>query len=565
MEGDMSMHNGYPSSANGFGCMDLVKNNHADTLDTAASLLQVNPSRVKNDMETNIRGGAAILRKDALHLSRNHTVPKTLAGWYGAVATYSNATNKPAAKMYANAVYSIINHGFTTTSDTGESITLTPQSVSPDKKSAHSLHIHETLPKGCVNDGITDYPGAIDCMLHPDSYDCNDVANTIPCTYEDANRPSDLPINFIVIHDVEGSLPFAFAVFHDPKSLVSIHYIVDTDGTVYQLVPEKDVAYHAGNYWYNQHAIGIEHTSYHASGFTWYSAGEYLGSARLSAYLAKKYTIPLDHDHIISHGTAPPPTLSNAPNHLDPGPYWRWDYYFALIHKQGVSYPAPNYHAHVISLHPRQNVTPFASNGTVYPAYFNFFYLYNGPGTKYSQIPSSSPWTANMDVSNNIESDISYYYLGKIADLAGSGYEFYHLWYGEFDKIPPPSIDSITTNKQSLLNFPLIPLIGASNDKPIITAENWFANAKLVWVSAPEDAVKKGNGRVVKLISPNGTAPVIYGVPISNSYYIIGNAPKGAIFVSGFTTDETDTQRLWYEINYNHRQAWVPASEISLR
>lgn len=566
MEGNLSMHNGSPSSDNGFGCMHLVKNDHADTLDAAASLLHVSTNQLKNDMKTNIRGGAAILRKDVLQLSPNHTLPSNLGGWYGAIAAYSNATTRQSAEMYADEAFTILNQGFTAPSNTGEIVSLKPQKVSPDKKTADALHMHTVLPRGCVNDGNTDYPGAIDCLLDPDTYDCNSVANTVPCTYEEANRPGDLPVNFIVIHDVQGPLPFAFSVFHDPTSLVSIHYIVNTDGTVYQMVPEKDVAYHAGNYWYNQRSIGIEHTSFQESGFTWYSAGEYLGSAKLTAYLAQKYAVPLDHDHIVSHGTIPPPTLKNSPNHLDPGPYWQWDYYFSLIHQQGVAYPTKTYNQNVISIHPQINFAPFTPNGTAYSSDNIFSYLYNGPGTKYPLIPSSAPITTNRDVTNNIEPDLSYYYQDKVPDTAGSGMMLYHIWYGEHDNITPPSINTVASasNNTSLLDNPLMPLIGASSDKPVITSENWFANAKEVWLAVPENAVKEGSGTPVEITSAQNSDLPVYGMPINNNYYIIGNAPQGAIFVSGFTQTDPATNALWYEINYNHRQAWVPASEIKI-
>src|SRR4051812_4934806 len=47
------------------------------------------------------------------------------------------------------------------------------------------------LPAGCVDDGNTDYPGAINCIVDPKKFDCNLVADKAPCTYEDAKRPND--------------------------------------------------------------------------------------------------------------------------------------------------------------------------------------------------------------------------------------------------------------------------------------------------------------------------------------------------------------------------------------
>jgi len=41
------------------------------------------------------------------------------------------------------------------------------------------------------------------------------------------------------------------------------------------------------------------------------------------------------------------------------------------------------------------------------------------------------------------------------------------------------------------------------------------------------------------------------------------DAPNNAVFASTFTVTEYGTTNLWYEINYNHRQAWVPATELT--
>jgi len=49
-----------------------------------------------------------------------------------------------------------------------------------------------------------------------------------------------------------------------PKSMVSAHYVIDTDGAIYQLVNEKDIAWHAGvSEWkgrdgVNSFSIGVE-------------------------------------------------------------------------------------------------------------------------------------------------------------------------------------------------------------------------------------------------------------------------------------------------------------------
>lgn len=522
MEGRLSNHGGTPSIDGGYGCMHLVKNDRVDTLDSAAGLLHVSADQLKSSMTANIRGGAMLLRQDALKLSTNHTLPTTLANWYGALVLYSNATTLSTAYMYADAVYKLLNSGFTARAQTSEMVTLTAQHVSPNTATASAARAATTLPQGCVNDGKTDYPGAIDCIVNPSTFDCN---ATSPCTYNSSNRPTSYPLLFVTIHDTEGSLQDALNIFQDPSKGVSIHYLVDTDGTVYQLLHEKDIAFHNGNYWYNERSVGIEHVGYDATGYQWYNAAEYLGSAKLVAYLLKKYNIPLDHDHIMAHGTTPAPTVGSTPNHVDPGPYWLWDYYFDLINQQGVDFPVYTPNNQTVVLHASSGVTPYGSNGAETSANFNFFNLYTSASTSSALIPNASSGSDSTDETYNVESALCYYYVATASDAAGTGDTMYEIWYGESNNLP---------SSQSM-------------------------NGKLAWLAVPPGAGTSGYGTLVKLTA---SSPAIYGEPVASSTYKVGAVPTNAIFDATFSLTISGT--VWYSINYNHRPMWVPASEVSV-
>jgi N-acetyl-anhydromuramyl-L-alanine amidase AmpD len=553
MEGHLSNHGGTPSIDGGYGCMHLVKNNshttvprnaskdlgigtnmvkdgQTDDLDKAAKDLGVTTDQLKTDMATNIRGGAAVLRDYALQLSRNHTLPSSLADWYGAVAAYSHATTSNAAHMYADAVYKLINNGLSATTATGEVVTLAPQQMQPNVTTAANVQTTSSLPTGCVNDGKTEFPDAINCILDPAVFDCTPLPDDVPCTYVSANRPKDLALNFIGIHDIEGSVQNALTVFQNVKSGVSIHYIVDSDGTVFQVLHEKEVAFHLGNRWYNDHSIGIEHAGFDATGFLWYNAAQYLGSAKLVAYLTAKYHIPVDHDHIVSHGTVPSPTLALSPNHVDPGPYWLWDFYLKLIKGQEPESDQNESNDHIISIYPSTGKKPLGPSGTETAANFNFFYLYNGPSTRSGLIRPPAAASDVTDETTNVETDISYYYIAKEKDLADTGYTMYEIWYGAQPNTP---------SDQS-------------------------AHGKLVWLAVPPGASKiGGSGNIVKINAGGSDPAKIFSRPISSNDNVIGDTPNDSIFVSAFTVIEDGTNNLWYEINYNHRQAWVPAGEVT--
>ncbi len=552
MEGQFSIHRATPNTDGGYGC-NLTKNRRIDTLDRAAQRLGVSPTQLQRDLRTNIRGAAYILSEDARLRSQSHALPSSPANWQEALELYSNARSLTIAHLYADEVYTLLKQGFSAPTDRGEVITVAPQSISMQASqlaeseaiAAKTSASAGSLPKSCSKDGKTDYPGAIDCILRPAQHDCDLVPGTnSPCNYFSSShfgstyRQSDHTITHIVIHNAEGTAMSALRGFAEPKSNVSSHYVVDSDGTVYQVVREKDVAFHAGNFWYNQHSIGIEHAGYDATGFLWYNATMYLASAQLVAYLLKKYHIPLDHNHIVSHGTIPALMLASTPNHVDPGPYWLWDYYLNLIRAQPgyteVPFVSQANDSHIIVLHPQTDGRPFGQNGTETPANFNFSYLFKGPSTQSGLIPQEGTGSDVTDETNTVEPDISYYAMKQAWDEAGTGDTMYEIWYGETD--------------QAHANTP-----------------NLFTHARLAWLAAPTAAASSGTGTIVKLVSANGSPIQFSSKPGANTArndYHIGDAPKGSTFVSGYTALEDGTNNLWYEINYNHRQAWIPASKV---
>ncbi|TCJ20700.1 N-acetylmuramyl-L-alanine amidase [Rubrobacter taiwanensis] len=113
--------------------------------------------------------------------------------------------------------------------------------------------------------------------------------------YSSANRPSSNPINKIILHITEGSWSSAINWFNDSRAQVSAHYVVrSSDGFIGQCVEEKDIAWHAGNWPVNQTSIGIEHEGF-GNDPKWMTDALYNASAQLSAYLCRKYNVPIRH------------------------------------------------------------------------------------------------------------------------------------------------------------------------------------------------------------------------------------------------------------------------------
>jgi hypothetical protein len=147
-------------------------------------------------------------------------------------------------------------------------------------------------------------------------------------------------ITRIVIHKAEGSAYSTWNWFQNPAAQASAHYVVDTGGSVTQMVADGDIAWHAGNWAYNQSAIGIEQAGYTYRNDV--SDAQLRGLAALTAWLCDRYGIPKDRAHINGHDEVPDPynprQFGGAGHHTDPGPYFDWATFMSYV---GGSAPPP--------------------------------------------------------------------------------------------------------------------------------------------------------------------------------------------------------------------------------
>ncbi|MEG3628177.1 N-acetylmuramoyl-L-alanine amidase [Streptomyces poriticola] len=143
--------------------------------------------------------------------------------------------------------------------------------------------------------------------------------------YTASSRPTAHPVDYVVIHVAQETYADTLAVFADPRSKVSAHYVVrSADGHVAQCVREADIGWHAGNWDYNTRSIGIEHEGW-VDRPEYFTHAMYEQSARLTAAICTRYGIPKDRAHIIAHHEVP------GSDHTDPGPLWDWTRYIRLV------------------------------------------------------------------------------------------------------------------------------------------------------------------------------------------------------------------------------------------
>jgi N-acetyl-anhydromuramyl-L-alanine amidase AmpD len=177
---------------------------------------------------------------------------------------------------------------------------------------AHVMHV--------AGQAAPDYPGAV-----------SEPASAANFTV--ADRPLTDPITRLIIHVAEGGWASTYDWFRNPRAEASANYVVSPTGRVAQMVPDRDIAWHAGNWAYNASSIGIEHAGF--TNRTRFPDAEYRGSARLAGWLARTFLIPPDRRHVIGHSQVPDPNhpgqWGGVDHHTDPGRTWSWPRYMAYL------------------------------------------------------------------------------------------------------------------------------------------------------------------------------------------------------------------------------------------
>ncbi|GHJ12185.1 N-acetylmuramoyl-L-alanine amidase [Micromonospora sp. AKA38] len=296
------------------------------TLDAAATLTGLDAQTLRTDPAANIRGGAALLASYQKALGGPVGAGSDVAAWYGAVARYSGADTSDAAAAFADEVYDQLGQGAARTTDDGQRVTLAATAAQPDRAVLARLGLrHAARPDGL------ECPVRLACEWIPAPYeqlsaDPGDYGN-----HDLGDRPKQQKIEYIVIHDTEGYFAPSVDLVKRADYLGWHYTLRSVDGYVAQHIKAKDVGWHAGNWYVNAKSIGLEHEGFAGQG-TWYTEAMYRSSAKLVRYLAQKFGIPMDRQHIIGHDNVPGITAANVRGmHWDPGPYWDWSHYFDLM------------------------------------------------------------------------------------------------------------------------------------------------------------------------------------------------------------------------------------------
>lgn len=316
------------------GLLEL-RHGRFDSLTRGAELMHLPVEDLVRYLDKGTEAGALVLDELALTMNVDRS---DLSSWAPVVEELSGLAEEADRAAYRAQVYRLLRSGGVVNGTSGEEITIAPH---PE--------IDAALTTSPVKQTLTaaQFPGAI-------------VFNTPQCVSGGCKYTpgrAGTPITMIAIHDTEGGWNASVATLqNDPGK--SVHYIVDADGSrVGQFVSEGDTAYHAGNFYYNQHMVGIEHVGVASSNS--YQTAMYKKSAALVNNIASRNHLGpngngtgLTRSQLVGHqevpdggtisessapcGSSPSSCISSnsyggSSNHRDPGIYWEWCRYAHYI------------------------------------------------------------------------------------------------------------------------------------------------------------------------------------------------------------------------------------------
>jgi hypothetical protein len=512
------------------------------TLDRAATLTGLSAAALREDPAANLRGGAALLADTQTSLGEPLSADP--ADWYAAVARYSGAGDRATAASFADDVFDVIRQGQARTTDSGEHVVLAAE---PGLAPAAGQSGRIGLPQ--PNDAGTECPPGLGCEWVPAPY--QETGGGDYGNYDKANRPVDEKIDTIVIHDTEGYWDTAMQLVQDPTYLAWHYTVRSADGHVAQHVRTQDVGWHAGNWYTNAKSIGVEHEGFLIDPGTWYTEAMYRSSARLVKYLAAKYRIPLNRQHILGHDNVPGPTASYISGmHTDPGPYWDWDHYMALLGAPIHATAGPR--GGVVTIDP-----DFATNKPLYtgcvtagdtcPAYGSeAVRLYSAPSLDaplVKDVGLHGATGASTTGVNDMGARASTGQQFAVADRQGDWTAIWYLgqeaWFLN-PKAHPTAVDSAGL---------------------VVTPKAGLASAPVYGRAYPEAAAYPAN------VPVQGIYAMPYTVP-AGQRYVVGGAVHGEYYYS-VTYDTAGHQvvrgqNLYYEIQLGHRVEYVNAADVTL-
>ncbi|MER8230541.1 N-acetylmuramoyl-L-alanine amidase [Streptomyces sp. NPDC094049] len=510
------------------------------TLDRGAELIGSSTETVRNDTEASIRAGAALLadyqKQAGAELSGDP------GDWYPAVARYSQSPERKGADLFAKRVFASIKEGERALTLDGEQVALPADpSVEPVKPSNVPLAASPAATKAAP---VTECPASLNCNFVPVRIDPGGARNYTP-----AARPDQgVGIRQIVIHDTEGAYQGSLDTLTNPRGAGSAHYLIRAqDGLVTQMLENKQLAWHAGNWTLNMHAIGVEHEGFAMKEGSWFTEPQYRSSAELVKFLADKYDVPIDREHIIGHDEVALQTDGRLSSlHWDAGPYWDWNYYMSLLgapqgDKGAGGLLKAGQVVRVVPPFTTANQPKLTTGGVAAAARpANFGYLYTSPSTTAETVKDpyfTSLWTEGSNYGNKVRAGGSYVVAESRNDWTAIWYAGTKAWF------------------QNPGGQYTVPVSGATTVKVKAGA----TSARIYGRAFPETAAYTAAG----LAAPGDENAFLtkFTFAAAQSYVKAGPAVAGDDWF-GSAQKNVVGQTMYVPIRFHHKITWVKQSDV---
>ncbi|MFJ8662897.1 N-acetylmuramoyl-L-alanine amidase [Streptomyces sp. NPDC093795] len=511
------------------------------TLDKAAELIDSSTEAVQNDSAASIRAGAALLAD--YQKQAGAELSEEPGDWYPAVARYGQSSDRKGADLFAKRVFESIRTGERELTQDGEQVAL-PADATVEPVKPANVPLAASFA-GTAATALPECPTGLNCNVKLSVPDAEGRKN-----YTAADRPNQgVDIRQIVIHDTEGGYDGSLQVLTTPTSGASAHYLIKaSDGLVTQMLENKNLAWHAGNWTHNMHSIGVEHEGYAIKEGSWYTEQQYRSSAELVKHLAKTYGVPLDREHIIGHDEVALQTDAGLGKlHWDAGPYWDWNYYMSLMGApQGDKGPGGLLKAgqvvRVVPPFTTANQPKLTTGGTAVPARpSNFGYLYTSPSTSAATLKDpyfSSLWSEGSNYGNKVRAGGSYV-------VAESQYNWTAIWYaGQKAWFYNPGGQYTA------------PVTGATTVK----VKSGLTSAKVYGRSFPETAAYTAAG--LEVPKDDGAYLTKFTFAPGQAYVKAGPAVKGDDWF-GSAQKNVVGSTMYVPIRFHHKVVWVKQSDIA--
>jgi len=287
----------------------------------------------------------------------------------------------------------------------------------------------------------------------------------------------------------------------------------------------------------------------------------YKSSATLVRWLAQKYNIPLDRNHIIGHDNAPTPTQDRlAAQHWDPGPFWNWGHYMDLVRGNVAAAEVPAIapaNATIITIDPKFNsnkmslqdcsstpgtCTTLPNQGT------SIIYLHTAPNQNSPLLndrtlhPNGDPGT--MEVSDwSASASAGEQYV--VADHQGN---WLAIWFG---------------GQKGWFFNPANKPVAYYSTAPTITPKAGQASIPVYGRPVPEASAYPSG------VTPLQVVPLNYTIPAGQAYTALGGLSNDYYYDLTVNYSAPHDHEIfvgktkYYQIMYNHRLAYVMASDVA--